>query len=550
MSFCLPQELTKKFIQAIKDGTISPEKMIEMSSDERRSLLEPIVGKENVREVNAELESKLILKDQNRGMVSWAKKVSGISEKTRSDLVKQIAKIDRVLGEKDRDVFLNDFASRKLGTDVTIEEANRLSELSKTEQTAKEDLQSDPNNKSKQIEYGRRYLDVSDYVESLKPKASALSLTNILNLPKSALTSVLHFSAPFVQGWGMMSTRPFWEGARNMFTYFASPDAYRDLHASIIGHPDYKFAIDGRLGITKLGDKLTSREEAIQSSLLEHIPGLRSLVKASSRGFTGFLNYVRFSRFSDLLSAARLAGENVSVGSKVVKDIANVVNDFTGRGNLPGNLNMITPELNAAFFSPRKIAATVQMFNPVRYLDPRISGTARMGALRQLTGSILFTGTMLELAHLAGASVNLNPTSTNFAKMKWGNSTLDMTGGNAIYIRLIARLVSGRFQSAAGNVSSLNSGKFGSQTRASLLFSFLRDKLSPTASTIADLLYGSDAVGQPITISSEVKDKLTPIIISDVINLAQNDPNNAAIWIPGISAIFGVSLESSAPRKK
>ena len=41
------------------------------------------------------------------------------------------------------------------------------------------------------------------------------------------------------------------------------------------------------------------------------------LIRASSRAFTGFLNYTRFYRFNDLLNAARLNGEDVSKGSQV-----------------------------------------------------------------------------------------------------------------------------------------------------------------------------------------------------------------------------------------
>jgi len=71
-------------MEAIKSGEISPEKMIGATSKERQALLGKIVGEENVPWVNAALESKILLKDQNRGMVSWAKKVSGISEPARS----------------------------------------------------------------------------------------------------------------------------------------------------------------------------------------------------------------------------------------------------------------------------------------------------------------------------------------------------------------------------------------------------------------------------------------------------------------------------------
>src|SRR5262249_41998555 len=156
--------------------------------------------------------------------------------------------------------------------------------------------------------------------------------------------------------------------------------------------------------------------------------------RASSRAFTGFLNYVRFNRFEDILNAARLNGEDVSPGSKTVTDIARVVNNFTGRGDL-GRLNTMTPELNSTFFSPRKMVATAEMFNPYEYLT--LSDTARTAAIRQLAGSLVITGSVLGLARLSGASVDWTPYSTNFGKVKIGNTTVDMTGGNAAWVRLL-----------------------------------------------------------------------------------------------------------------
>lgn len=551
MAFCLPKEFASKFIAALKDGTIDPAKLINMTSAERRAFFEPIVGKEDAREVNAQLEAKLLLKDQKRGLVSWAKKVGGISEAARNDLVSKINKLQNVLDAKTKDEFLTDLASKKLGTDVSFEEAKKISEISKATQDAKSELAKDPFNKSKQIAYGNKVIDLREYVDSLKPKGSIFSLTNILNLPKTALTSILHFSAPFVQGWGMLSTVEFWKGIPEMIKYFADPNVYKDMQSEIIGHPDYKLALDGKLGITKLGDKLTDREEAIQSSILEHVPYLKDLVKASSRGFTGFLNYVRFNRFTSLLQAARLRGEDVTVGSRVVRDIAKTVNDFTGRGAIgkDDKYASVVPALNTAFFSPRKISATMNMFNPVRYLDPRISPTARIAATRQLVGSLIATAGFLELAHLAGASVDINPTSTNFGKAKFGKTTLDFTGGNAIYVRLLARIATGQEISSSGKKTLLNTGKFGETTKADLAVSFFRDKLSPVASTLADVLYGKDAIGQKPTFANEAQDKLYPIVISDFINLVKSDPKDAITWLPIIAAIFGVGVSTEIPKK-
>jgi hypothetical protein len=558
MAFCLPKALTQKFLTALKNGTLDPAKLSELSSADRHAAFEEVVGKGNAAEVNALFESKLLLKNQQRGMIDWAKSIGGLKPEILNNIVTKIQNMDKFLNAADAKSFLSDLAAKRLGTEVTFEEAKQITDLSKEAQATRDALAKDPLNYDAQVAYGRALIDMKNYVESLKPQNHGVGYwTNqILSLPKSALTSVLHFSAPFVQGRGLLMTRPWWEAFGNQFKYYVSAESYKNFNASIMGHPDYQLAVKGGLGLTRLGDKLSAREEALQSSLLEHVPVLRPVVLASSRAFTGFLNEVRFKNFVNLVQSARLRGEDVSMNSKTIKDIANVVNNFSGRGGLGGISPEWQPALNNVFFSPRKIVATVQMFNPQTYLDPRISTTAKLGAVKFMAGQVISTAAILELAHLAGASVNLNPTNTDFLKIRIGNITIDTTGGSAIYLRLIGREIMGQSQSAAGKTSSLTSGKFGTQSRGSDVGSFLLGKLAPVAGTFADFLFNQNpaAFGKPFNLAgsltggkgslatSEAYNRLTPIVMQQFINLAMSDPKNAAIWLPALSGIFGVEV--------
>ena len=150
---------------------------------------------------------------------------------------------------------------------------------------------------------------------------------------------------------------------------------------------------------------------------------------------------------------------------------------------------------------------------------------------------------------MAGAKVNLNPISTNFAKIQLGNTTIDLTGSNSTYIRLLARLISGQSVSSTGKSSSLTSGKFGASTRADTLYTFIRGKFAPVAGTVADFLYGKDPVGNPFNLTTEAYDKLTPLVMQDFINLAVNDPHNTPAWVASLAAVFGAQ-EQSEPKKK
>lgn len=566
MAFCLPPKFSAAFLKGLKDGTISPEKLMDMTSQERRDFFSGIIGEENAREVNALFESKLLLKDQQRGLINWAKAVAGISDAVRRDLLSKIQKMDKILQPNDADGFLSDLAAKKLGVEVTPEEATQIFEASKAAASAKDAMLQDMSNVDKRIAYGRAIMDMSDKIESFKPNGRTFveKAIDVLNIPKSALTSILHFSAPFVQGWGMLSTARAWEAFGQMFKYFANEENYKNLNAYIISHPDYPLAKDGKLGITKLGDKLSAREEAIQSTLVEQANkyltdkmGVPNLVRASSRAFTGYLNYVRFNRFTDLLNAARMAGEDVRAGTPAVRDLAKVVNDFTGRGaiGVGDKYAQVTPALNAAFFSPRKLSATIQMFNPVRYvpnvaretigLEP-ISPTAQKAAVRQLLGSLIATSTVLALAKAVGAEVDPDPRSQSFAKIKIGDEKLDLSGGNSIYLRLLARIATNQEITSKGKLIDLGQG-YKPTTRADLVAQYMRGKLSPVAGALADALYGTDPVGRPFSVTQEARDKLMPITMSSFLNYAQNDPDNTAAIFPSLAALFGVGLESPLP---
>ena len=550
MPICLPKSITDAFLAKVKTGELTPGKLMDMSSAERREYLKTIVGDTNAEPVNALFESKVLLKNQQTGIINWAREVGGLKPAAMRDVVSKVNRMTKALTPESEKAFLNDLVAHKLGTHVTAEEAKSIADLAKVATDARNELAKDPTNKQLQIAYGNKYLDLIDHTNGLKPKGSVWTVSNVLNLPKSALTSVAHFSASFVQGWGMISTKEFWGAFGRQFKYFFDPQAYRDLEASIIAHPDYPLAKSGGLGLTHVSDQLSTREEAIQSSLLEHIPGLNKLVRASSRAFTGMLNDIRFSRFTNLLDSARMSGEDVTKNSQTIKDLASVVNNFTGRGDLPFGLDRSQAALNTAFFSPRKLAGTIQMFNPVYYA--KLTPVARMAALRQISGSLMATGAMLELGKAMGGQVDLNPTSTNFCKIKISNTTFDPTGGNSIYIRLLARLITGKSVSGTGKETVLGQG-YKPETRADLLLSFLRDKLSPAAGALANALYGTNPVGQKVTFDpragtkSEEYQVFVPIVMQDFINMATNDPtllSHASSWLPSLGAVLGVSMES------
>src|SRR3990167_1508854 len=196
MAFCLPIEKTKKFIKALGEGKIEPTKLAEMSSAERRTFFEKLVGKEDAQAVNALFESKLLLKNQQQGMINWAKTVGGLKESVRRDIIAKIEKIDKVLDAKDQQAFLEDLASTKLGTDITFAEAKKISTLSKELTESKANLkESSPIGSPARLDYGGKRVVLENYINELKlsNKESTIkeTLTGLKQSPLKGIVQIV-----------------------------------------------------------------------------------------------------------------------------------------------------------------------------------------------------------------------------------------------------------------------------------------------------------------------------------------------------------------------
>lgn len=532
--FCLPKELTQKFLHSLKDGTLDIEKLAEMSSEDRRAAFEAVIGKEESKQVNALFESKLLLKDQKTGLVTWAKQVAGISEPVRRDIISTIERMDSVLNPSDQQAFLEDLASKKLGVDVTYEEAQKIAELSRTVQ----DLSQSKDTELGRLAWGTAQIELSDYAESLIPYSKNI-VANVANVPKSIMAT-LDFSAAFRQGWGMSSRANFWKALTPMFKYAFSEKAFENLRADVVSRDTYPLMRSSGLRVSAVANRLSQREEQYMTTLLDKLP----LYRGAERAYIGFLTKLRADEFDRMVKRAEARGEHIGQGSKVTKELASVVNDFTGSGNIGkgDKYANAVPLLNASLFSPRKISATVNMLNPERYLNPSISATARQEALRNIIGSVSLSAAVAVLGAMAGGVVELNPTSSDFGKLRFGKTRYDLTGGNGTYAVLMARMLTNKLKSSTtGRTIQLGKG-YKPLTRGDLLVSFGRNKLAPIPSLAADWLYGKDAIGNPFNLTTELSNRAYPLVIQDMVQVGQNDPTNLIGSI--IADELGVGVQS------
>ena len=108
MAYCLPKHLANDFISKLKSGEINPETLIDMTSKQRREFFSEFLGEENAMQTNALFESKLLLKDQIRGLITWAKQVTGMKPDIKRDIITRTQKMEEVLTPENEDAFYRD----------------------------------------------------------------------------------------------------------------------------------------------------------------------------------------------------------------------------------------------------------------------------------------------------------------------------------------------------------------------------------------------------------------------------------------------------------
>lgn len=390
--------------------------------------------------------------------------------------------------------------------------------------------------------------------ESGKEKGARVA-ANVLNLPRAVMSS-LDFSAPLRQGVLLIGTPEFYKALPTMFKAYFSEGTYKDLMTSITRRPTYKAMLKGKVAFSSLDGKLSNREEDFMSDWANYIPGVRR----SNRAFAAFLNKLRADSFDTLYNSALKHNPDVKDDLKAIKAIGEYVNVATGRGDLGNFLQSSAPLLNAVLFSPRLIAARLKTFRPATYT--RLPKGARRRALVNLATFGTAALTVMSLAVMAGAEVEKDPRSSDFGKIKVGNTRYDVLGGLGQYgvlgTRLALWLGGSAYESAtgeegpdhykavSGNTSKLNeedAGPYGMKA-GNVVLKFGRNKLAPVPAYLIDALYGENTIGEefnPVDVS-----RFAPMFLQDVYDMQQEYGvgEGTARVAP---ALFGVGVQDFTP---
>jgi hypothetical protein len=599
MAYCLPVEFADDFKKALAEGLIKPEQLAGMSSDERAAFFEKIVGKDNAHEVNAAFESKLLLRDWKRGLVTWAKQITGLSEPAKRDLLARIENMDeRVLNPQSERAFLKDLVAQKLGAGVSLPEWKLVGEQSQKIQAAraKYDVQAgragideaikngkpvDPMAGWKSAEdkrdYGYAVADMQELLATLQHSNKAWTWDEIKANPKLAVWTGIKKAAalPFTLSKAILSSldNSFW-GHQGFMVLMRNPkiwangflkswgdiartvagkDVLREIKADVYSNP---LAMDGTYSRSGI-DIGINYEEAFPTTIQEKLPGIGRFFKAADVAYSGGAIRMRAALMDWLAPKAEQYGLSMRKTADA-KAVGKLVNSMTGRGDV-GLAGKGAGAVNAAFFSPRWLKAqidTLTGFRLAKFESPEAAKFVRAQAARNLLGLALTYAAVTSIAKsLDPNSTSVDPHSSLFGKIRVGDTTIDYTAGMAALATLASRLVptehNGKwsfwYENADGKWTDLRAGKYGQQTALDVFNGFFEGKLSPAAGVLRDIWENDTYAGTKPTAGGEALGLVEPLPIQTATDLL-NNPNSAPFLIGMIADGLGFNTSTKAPK--
>lgn len=321
-----------------------------------------------------------------------------------------------------------------------------------------------------------------------------------------------------------------------MLRAFRSETQQHAVNMEIMARPNYPLYVRSKLYLAEHGQKLSQMEEAYMSRWAEKIP----FVAGTQRAYSTFLNKLRADSFDAMSKTlVRRTGE---LTPERANAIANYINVATGRGNVAGK-EAVLVGLNQYFFAPRWVMSRFQLVLG----QPFIRGdkhTRRMIA-EEYGKYLIGMGVIYGLWRMSGEEVETDPRSSDFGKLRVGETRVDLMAGLQQGTVLIGRLGSGETKRLSGKVVPIRGQDipFGGDDSAQVIGRFLRTKMAPVPASAVDLLSGTDVTKRPVTPQSELLELSVPLTYRDIYKamIEQGVPVGTAL---SLLAIFGAGVQT------
>lgn len=276
--------------------------------------------------------------------------------------------------------------------------------------------------------------------------------------------------------------------------------------------------------------ELTKMEEGV----LNHWTGKIPFVRASQRAYVTFLNLLRAKSFETM---ADIYGVDTLERAEA---IANYINVSTGRGSL-GSLEQHAVPLGTLFFAPRYVVSRFQLLAGQPFY--RAKGARTMIA-KEYARSLIGIGLVLALGIAAGGVLETDPRSSDFGKLRFGKTRLDLLMGISQATTFLGRMVTGETKEATtGKITKFYGGRWNTLT------TFMRTKLAPMPGTAVDVMQGKNVVRQDVTPKSVALNLTTPMTYGNIYQTLKEEGLPAGISL-SLLAFLGAGLNTFTEDQK
>lgn len=291
--------------------------------------------------------------------------------------------------------------------------------------------------------------------------------------------------------------------------------------------------------VTGQAEEVFGNTSVLESKALKKV-GVGHVVAGSDRAFSGAAAELRANVAKKIIDGYGGVAAMANWTEKDFKDLGRVLNTATGRGM--GGSGMVgrafekaAPFLSDTLFSARLWKSRLDLLNPIYYA--RLAPAARKVALQSSSSFAAVVSATLAAAAAAGAAVEMDPRSSDFGKIKIGNTRYDIMGGLQQNIVLAARELTGEKKTGDGSIVDLTEGGYGQPNRFTTLSDFVTNKETPVLATATRLLKGKDIGGNDVNPWTEVAKLFIPLGLQDVNALVQDRAGNGdATQTPGEAA--------------
>ena len=337
--------------------------------------------------------------------------------------------------------------------------------------------------------------------------------------------------------------------AGKAFSVSLDENAARALEASYKADPAVQIGVQHGLDLPTFAADAVNREEQVLSRKLENLPGVGKVYEASNRNYTA-------SALAQRAEVWKVGLETITSGGASYADPliqsrldrwAQWVNAASGRGNvkaLEGFLNNYGRTLNAVFFAPRFMISRFQapLMAAGAALDLAKSGVTRQAydpvskmIAKDMLAFVATGNLMLRTAKLAGASVEDDPNSSDWGKIRVGATSYDIWGGEQPTARFVYRLASGKTKSLSTGDTYDTPRVLG---RNSVLTTYLEGKLAPVTGTAFRAAIDNNFDPQ------KEAEGLAPLVGQDIYGVAKS--GNIFNAVAGTAAsIVGIGVNTS-----